>query len=71
MSKENQPNRYIQLTGIVFQMAAVIGGFTFFGHWLDGQNLEREFPLYTLIFSLLGVAIALYLVIKEVVNISR
>ena len=70
MQKKNRPNRYIQLTGMVFQMAAIIGGFTWLGHWVDGKS-EKVFPLYTLILSLVGVGIALYIAIKEVIKISR
>jgi ATP synthase protein I len=70
MQKKSPPNRYIQLTGMVFQMAAIIGGFAWLGNWIDGRS-TRSFPLYTLILSLLGVGIALYIAIKEVIKISR
>ncbi|MFH2142699.1 MAG: AtpZ/AtpI family protein [Bacteroidota bacterium] len=65
--KNNRINTYAKYSGLAFQMAIIIGGGTYGGVLLD-KNSEREFQLYTLIFSLLSVFIALYLVIKQVLN---
>ncbi len=65
---EKPPNTYIQLTGMVFQMAVIIGGMAWFGNYLDEGSAQ---PIYTVIFSLIGVGIALYIAIKEVIDISK
>jgi len=50
-------------------MAAVIGGFTWLGTYLDTKCSTDS--LFTIIGALLGVAIGLYLVIKEVNQLNR
>ena len=70
---ENQKNNkdklktYAKFSGIAFEMLAIIGGGTWLGTRLD-ENRADDFPVYTLIFSLVSVAIALYLVIKQAIN---
>jgi hypothetical protein len=56
---------YARYAGIGFQMIAVIGLFTFIGYQLD-ERRAAELPLFTALFSLTGVCIALYQVIKTV-----
>lgn len=68
-SDKNFKKQLARFAGIGFQMGAIIGGGTWLGHWLDGES--ADFPLYTLLFSLLSVFIALYLVIKEVLNQNK
>jgi len=51
-------------------MALIIGGTSYFGNMLD-QKRESEFPLYALVFSLAGVFLALYIVIKEVIKMGK
>ena len=58
---------YARYAGIGFQMIAVIGLFTFIGYKLDEQR-EAELPLLTALFSLAGVCIALYQVIRTVIK---
>lgn len=72
MSKENQKRKkkidvYAKYSGIVFQMGIIIAGGAYGGVLLDRKS-SREFPLYTVVFSLLAVFIAIYLVIKQVIN---
>ena len=40
------------------------------GQYLDDKS-GNENPIYTIIFSLLAVVIGLYLIIKEVLNITK
>jgi F0F1-type ATP synthase assembly protein I len=49
-------------------MGLIIVGGALFGNYLDVQN---EKPIWTIVFSLLGIAIGLYLVIKEVLNLGK
>jgi F0F1-type ATP synthase assembly protein I len=60
--KSAQPNDFLKYTGMATKMAVVILGGVYFGRWLDK---EKDFPLFTLIFSLLAVAVAIYIVIKD------
>ncbi len=62
---EKSLKTYARYAGIGFQMFAVIGLFTFIGYQLDKKR-EAELPLLTALFSLAGVCIALYQVIKTV-----
>lgn len=66
--RQNQRlNTYAKYSGMVFQMAAIIGIGTYGGIKLD-EKFKKEFPLFTVILSLLSVFIALYVVIKQVMN---
>jgi len=70
MTEKNSPNNpYLKLSSAAFQMAAVIGGFTWLGTWLD-QKFKTS-SLFTIILALFGVGIGLYLIIKEVNALNR
>lgn len=56
---------YAKFSGIVFEMLAIIGGGAWLGNKID-QKAGREIPVFTIIFSLVAIALALYLVIKQV-----
>jgi len=67
---DEEPNRMSKVfyfTGMGFRMIAIIGLFTFIGYKVD-EKQSNETPLFTAGFSLVGVGIALYTVIKEVVR---
>ena len=51
---------------MAFQMAAIIGVFTFGGYHLD--KWIQTLPLFTIILSLAGVVIAIYISIKDIIN---
>ena len=51
-------------------MAAAIGGFAYLGYYLDHRN-GADGKMYTVIFTLLGVGIAMYQVIREVTKMSK
>lgn len=57
-------DNYIKYTNIAFQMAAVIGIGVFGGIKLDGW-LSLDFPVFTLLLSLISVAAAIYLSVKD------
>ncbi len=63
-------NPYLRLSAAAIQMAAVIGGFSWLGYFLDAKYHTTN-SLWTIILGLLGVALGLYLVIKEVLAISK
>lgn len=55
---------YMRYSGIGFQMAAIIGLGAYGGWWAD-QRTGWRFPVLTLAGSLGGVAVAMYVLIKE------
>ncbi|MDT8412727.1 MAG: AtpZ/AtpI family protein [Vicingaceae bacterium] len=68
--KRQQYNTYLKFSGIAIQMGAIIGLGSWAGHLLD-EKYKTSKPYFTLILALLSIAIALYLVIKEVVSIGK
>lgn len=68
--QEKQLNPYIRFTSVAIQMIIIICGFSFFGNWLDGK-FKNSYSLFTVIFSLIGVISALYLVIKQVMAMNK
>lgn len=62
-------NDYGRYSGLAFQMIAIILAFVWAGKKID----EKYFPgrtLFIIIFSLLGIGIALYVVLKDFINIK-
>lgn len=57
------------LSGIAIQMGVTIYLFAIFGKWLDGEYNQGE-KLYTIILTLIGVAISFYVVLKQVNRIK-
>jgi F0F1-type ATP synthase assembly protein I len=58
-------NKYARYSGVAFQMIAIIVLSTYAGLKLD-DAYPNNYRLYTIIFSLVGVAISMYFVIKQV-----
>jgi hypothetical protein len=63
--KKPSPTEFIKYSAMGLQMAAIMGGFIFVGHWLDGLLGFIKVPILTLVFSLAGVFIALWYFIKD------
>jgi membrane-associated PAP2 superfamily phosphatase len=63
-------NKYIRLTGIGLQMGITIYLAAYFGKWLDGKY-PNEHDLYTMIFTLLGVAVSFYSMLKQIKDINN
>ena len=64
---EPSPDRsaLARYSGIAVQMAAIIGLSTWAGVWLDG-HFQPQTPWYTIGFTLGGIFLALYQVIRSV-----
>ncbi len=62
-----QPNSYIKYSGMGLKMAIIIGGGTYGGIELD-KYLGLKFPIFTLLFSLLSVFLAIYYFIKDFIK---
>lgn len=70
-NKPNVPhNKYLEFINIGFQMGVIIAAGVFSGIWLD-KKFPNSFSGFTISMSLLGVFIALYLVIRRVIEISK
>lgn len=57
------------LTGIGIQMGVTIYLFVLLGKWLD-TNYNKGEKLYIIITTLLGVAISLYIVLKQIKKVN-
>lgn len=63
-------NQYVRFSGVAVQMAVIIGVSAWGGRKLD-EYLNLKKPYITIVCSLLGVALALYLIIREVIKIGK
>lgn len=75
MNNRNQDSKsksspYLRLTSAGLQMGGVITAFTYFGFYLDNRY-HLTTPWWTIILGLTGVAIGLFIVIREVMEISK
>ncbi len=66
----SKTSKYVRFSGVGIQMGIIIGGFAFLGNYLDGKY-QNKTPWWTLGLSLFGVAAGLYIMIKEVIKISK
>jgi len=70
--KNNYPGleKYAQYSGIAFQMMVII----FLSVW-GGKKIDEKYfqgkNIFVIIFSILGVGIAIYLALKDFINLSR
>lgn len=62
-----QLSTYAKYSSLAFQMLVIIGLSVFAGIALD-NSLSWEFPVFKLIFSLLGVVMAVYYSIKDFIH---
>ena len=63
-------NNYAKYTGIAFEMAAIIALGVWGGVTWD-KHTSWKFPVFTVICSLSGVAIALYIAVKDFLFINK
>jgi hypothetical protein len=64
-------NKYARFSALAIQMGVIIGLFTWGGTEMDKAWRYGKFPLFTTILSLSGVAVALYLVLREVIRMGK
>lgn len=65
--RDSSLGKYAYYTGLGFQMLATIGVFTYLGYRID-RHYQMETPLWTAVFSLLGVCISIYFVVRSVLK---
>ncbi|MEO6347149.1 MAG: AtpZ/AtpI family protein [Aquaticitalea sp.] len=68
--KANQLNAYARFSAIGFQMIVIIGLGVFAGVKLD-EWYPNKYRLFTIILSLLAIALALYSVIRQVKDFTN
>lgn len=68
--KKNPPDKYLEFINIAIQMGVIIAAGVFLGIWLD-KKYPNTFSAFTIGFSLLGVFIALYQVIRRVSQLNK
>lgn len=69
-SSNNNGNSYAKFSAMAFQLAIPIGLGVWLGGYLD-EKWKMETPWMTVIFSLLGVFIGLYLVLSELSKLNN
>jgi len=65
--ERKQLDGYARYSNLAFQMFAIIGVGIFAGVKLD-QWLKFEFPVFTVLFSILSVSAAIYSAIKDLLR---
>lgn len=60
-------NAYAKYSSLGMQMGLIIAGGSYGGHKLD-EHYGNQTPVFTIVLSLLSIAIALYLVLREVIK---
>ena len=67
MEQPKQPNPLLKYSNLAIQMGIIIGLFAWGGQKLDGHYKNPK-PVFTIILSLTGIAISLYLVLKDFIK---
>jgi len=67
--KKKQLNRYIQLTGVAFQMGITIYLGAYFGKWLDEHFHTSKKP-FTIILTLLAMVASIWSVLTQLKKIN-
>ena len=70
-SKKSKPlNNYVKFSGMAFQMGATIALGAWGGSKLD-EYLNMDSKVFIIILSLLSIGIAMYMVIRDVINMQK
>ncbi|WP_026709757.1 AtpZ/AtpI family protein [Flavobacterium filum] len=68
--KKKPLNKWLQLINIPIQMGVVIFLFAYLGEWLDQHYQNNNHP-NTKLFTMIGVFLALYNVIRQVNQLNK
>jgi len=74
MSEEKNKNpytKYLQLTSIAFQMMAVMLVFIWLGKKADEKWNSSETDYFTLIGTLVGLGVSLYLILQQLKKLNE
>ncbi|MDO4228879.1 MAG: AtpZ/AtpI family protein [Capnocytophaga sp.] len=64
-----QLSKWLKFSQAGLQMAVTIAICAFLGDWLD-TKFPNSYSLFTVVLSLFGVLVAMYVVIRQVMNMS-
>lgn len=67
MEQPKQPNTFLKYSNMAIQMGLIIGLSAWGGHRLD-LHYHTSKPIFTIILSLAGIGISLYLVLKDFIH---
>ena len=67
---KKRPNKWLALINIPIQMGVIIFAFAWLGSWLD-ENHPSDTVFYSKILVMIGVALALYNVMRQVNHINK
>jgi hypothetical protein len=67
MPQPKQPNLFFKYGNLAIQMGAIIGLSTWGGQELD-EHYDNNTPVFTIVLSLLGIALSMYLALKDFIN---
>lgn len=69
--KDKEPqkplNSYAKYSSLAIQMGVIIGAGCYGGYKLD-EYFKNSTPVYTIILSLISIAIAMYLILKDFIK---
>lgn len=65
--QQKQPKQFLKYTNLAIQMGLIIGLSAWGGDRLD-KHYQNSTPVFTIVLSLLGIGIALYLVLKDFIR---
>lgn len=68
--QKNNTTKWLALINIPIQMGVIIFLFSYLGSWLDEEHPNSK-VYYSKIFVMVGVALALYNVIRQVNEINK
>lgn len=69
-NEKSKASKYLRFSSVGIQMGIIIGGFAYLGNYLD-DKYQNKTAWWTLGLSLFGVVAGLYIMIKEVVKMSK
>ena len=69
-NKKKQLNKYLQLTGITFQMGITIFLGAYFGEKLDA-HYQNTTKIFTIILTLVALLISIWSVLAQLKNINE
>ena len=67
-NKKKQPNKWLALINIPFQMGVIIFAGVFFGNYLD--ETFGTYPFFIIIFSLIAISISFYNILRNLKKIQ-
>ncbi len=70
-NKKANNSALMQFAGAGIQMAVIITAFIFLGKYLDAELNNNSSNLYTIIFTLSSIVVALYLFIRKAIILSQ